>query len=56
MNSKKTKSMDFPDDMFAEIQECAKETGNSDHGTILFLIRLGLKTYNAPVSIQVKPE
>lgn len=56
MTSKKTKSMDFPDDMFEEIQACAKETGNSDHGAILFLIRMGLKTYNAPVSILVKPE
>ena len=56
MESKKTKSMDFPDDMFREIQACANETGNSDHGAILFLIKMGLKLYNAPASILLKPE
>ena len=54
--NKKTKSMDFPDEMFKEIQACAIETGNSDHGAILFLIRMGLKLYNANASILVNPE
>ena len=53
---KKTKSMDFPDKMYKEIQTCAVETGNSDHGAILFLIKMGLKLYNANTSILVKPE
>lgn len=49
-------SLRVPDEMHAEIQAMSDEINVSTHAMIMLLINLGMKVYNADVSVSVSDQ